>query len=751
MTHSITKLGRRRVLGGAALSGLLLGFHAIGYHPVTSARAAAPEAALAPNVYVAIDATGKVRIVIPRSEMGTGIKTSLAQALADELDADWAGIEIVQAQGDAKYGDQNTDGSRSVRQFLMPLRRAGASARHMLIAAAAQRWNILPAECRTEPGVVVGARAGQRLGYGELVEAATHQPVPLAESVTLKPAGMWRYIGKPLAIVDLDNIVHGRATYGIDVVLPDMKYASIERPPVYGGTVKTYDAKAALAVAGVEKVVEIPAAPLPTGFAPLGGVAVIASNTWAAQRARQQLAITWNDGPNGTFDTDVYYKQLASTALQPGRALRSGGDVDTALAGAAKHISADYFVPHLAHAMMEPEAAVARIVDGQCEVWTATQNPQQARQTVAQAIGFDQSRVTINVTLLGGGFGRKSKPDYVAEAAFLAKAIDAPVKVTWTREDDIRNEYFHAACAQHMEAGFDAGGKAVAWLHRTVFPSIRSTFEPNVTYGAEGEMDQGVVDMPYDIANVRCENGPATAHVRIGWYRSVYNIPHGFAVGSFVDEMAIAAGKDPVQYIIELLGPARRIDLHAMGVNYGNYGASLTDYPIDTARHQAVVRLAAERSGWGGKLPPRTGLGIAVHRSFLTYVAVVARVAVGPDGTVAVQRIDFAVDCGQVLNPDRVTAQFEGAAIMGLGNTLFTSLSFKNGQVQETNFGDYTVARIDSTPETHVHLIPSDAPPGGVGEPGVPPVSAAICNAIYAATGRRIRTLPVDPKQLATS
>jgi isoquinoline 1-oxidoreductase beta subunit len=264
-------------------------------------------------------------------------------------------------------------------------------------------------------------------------------------------------------------------------------------------------------------------------------------------------------------------------------------------------------------------------------------------------------------------------------------------------------------------------------------------------------MDQGVVDMPYDIANVRCENGPAAAHVRIGWYRSVYNIPHAFAAGSFADEMAIAAGKDPVQFLIELLGSPRRVDLHAMGVNYGNYGASLTDYPIDTARYRAVVQLVAERSGWGSKMPPRSGLGIAVHRSFLTYVAVVARVAVGADGTVTVQRIDLAVDCGQILNPDRVTAQFEGAAIMGLGNTLFSSLSFKNGQVRETNFGDYLVARIDATPETHVHIVPSDAPPGGVGEPGVPPVSAAICNAIYAATGRRIRTLPVDPKQLATS
>ncbi|MDR3538579.1 MAG: molybdopterin-dependent oxidoreductase [Acetobacteraceae bacterium] len=747
----IANLSRRGLLGAAAASGLVLGFRAAGYHPITGAKAAPASALLAPNVYVEIEPTGRVTVVVPRSEMGTGIKTSLAQALADELDAEWGGIVVVQAQGDARYGDQNTDGSRSVRQFLLPLRRAGASARHMLVAAAAERWKVAAADCHTEPGFVVGPTAGQRLGYGALVEAAARQPVPPAEALTLKPSSAWRYIGKPLPVVDLDDIVHGKAVYGIDVVLPGMKYASIERPPVYGGTLKSYDAKAALAVPGVERVVEIPAAPLPAGFAPLGGLAVIANSTWAAQQARQKLTIAWNDGPNGSFDSATYYKALATTAGQPGRALRNGGNVDAALAGAAKRIAADYFVPHLAHAMMEPEAAVARIVDGQCEVWTATQNPQQARQTVAQAIGFDQAHVTINITLLGGGFGRKSKPDYVAEAAFLAHAVGAPVKVTWTREDDIRHEYFHAACAQHMEAGFDADGKAVAWLHRSVFPSIRSTFSPDVTYGAEGEMDQGVVDMPYDIANVRCENGPAAAHVRIGWYRSVYNIPHGFAVGSFVDEMAVAAGKDPVEFIIALLGEPRIVDLHAMGVNYGNYGASLADYPIDTARHRAVVQLAAERSGWGAKLPPRTGMGIAVHRSFLTYVAAVARVGVGSDGTVAVQRIDLAVDCGQVVNPDRVTAQFEGAAIMGLGNTLFSSLSFKEGQVQETNFGDYAVARMDSTPETHVHIVPSEAPPAGVGEPGVPPASAAICNAIYAATGRRIRSLPVDPRQLTTS
>ncbi|WOJ89341.1 molybdopterin cofactor-binding domain-containing protein [Methylocapsa polymorpha] len=750
--NAIANLSRRGVLRGGASSGFILGFHVAGYNPIFNAAVAAVvDAVLSPNVYVAIDTSGRVSITIPRSEMGTGIKTSLAQALADELDAEWTDIHIIQAQGDEKYGDQNTDGSRSVRQFLLPLRRAGASARQMLIAAAAQRWKASPTECRTQVGEVIGPKASHRLRYGDLVEAATRLPVPAPESLTLKSPKDWRYIGKPLPVVDLDDIVHGKAVYGIDFTLPGMKYASIERPPVYGATLKSYDGKAALATPGVERVVEIPVASPPAGFRPLGGVAIIASNTWAAEQGRQQLKIEWDEGPNGGFDSDAYYRELGATALKPGQVFRHNGDVDAALAGAAKRISADYFVPHLAHAMMEPEAAVAQVVNGVCEVWAATQNPQQARKTVAEALGVDPADVTINVTLLGGGFGRKSKPDYVGEAAVLAGMVGAPVKVTWTREDDIKHDYFHAACADHLEAGLNANGKTVAWLHRSVFPSIAATFKPGVTYGAQGEMDQGVVDMPYDIANVRCENGPAKAHVRVGWYRSVYNIPHGFALGSFVDELAAAASKDPVEHILELLGDPRKVDLRAMGVNYGNYGASLDDYPVDTARHRAVVQLAAERAGWGRKLPPRSGLGIAVHRSFLTYVAAVARVAVDARGDVSVQRIDLAVDCGQVLNPDRVTAQFEGAAVMGLGNTMFSSLTFKNGQAQQTNFADYLVARMDSAPETHVHIVPSDAPPGGVGEPGVPPVSAAICNAIYAATGRRIRALPVDPQQLATT
>jgi isoquinoline 1-oxidoreductase beta subunit len=745
---AIANLSRRGLLRGGLSSGLILGVHVAGYNPIFAAAETRGDAVLSPNVYVAIDRSGRVSITIHRSEMGTGIKTSLAQALADELDAKWSEIRIIQAQGDEKYGDQNTDGSRSVRQFMLPLRRAGAAARQMLVAAAAHRWKVSPAQCRTEAGAVIGPHRAHHLQYGKLVRAATRLPVPAPESLILKSPKDWRYIGKPLPVVDLDDIVHGKAVYGIDFILPGMKYASIERPPVYGAALKSYDAKAALTTPGVERVVEIPVAALPAGFKPLGGVAVIASNSWAAEQGRQQLKIEWDEGPNADFDSDLYYKELAAAAGRPGQAFREEGDVDTALAGAAKRVVADYFVPHLAHAMMEPEAAVARVTNGVCEVWAPTQNPQQARKTVAEALGVDLARVTINVTLLGGGFGRKSKPDYVAEAAILASLAGAPVKVTWTREDDIGHDYFHAACADHLEAGLDADGKTVAWLHRSAFPSIASTFKPDVTNGAQGEMDQGVVDMPYDIAHVRCENGAAKAHVRIGWYRSVYNIPHAFALGSFVDELAAAAGKDPVEHILERLGEPRQIDLLAKGVSYGNYGASLDDYPIDTARYRAVVQLAAERAGWGQSLPPRTGLGIAVHRSFLSYVAVVARVAVDARGNVSVQRIDLAVDCGQVINPDRVIAQFEGAAIMGLGNTMFSALTFKNGRAEQTNFGDYLVARMDSTPETHVHIVASEAPPAGVGEPGVPPVSPAICNAIYAATGRRIRTLPIDPEQL---
>jgi isoquinoline 1-oxidoreductase subunit beta len=751
----IANLSRRDLLKSAAVtSGLVLGFH-VGFRKFPFAEAA-EEPRFQPNAFLSIDETGLVTVVASRSEMGTGIKTDLPLVLADELEADWNRVKVVQAQGDPKYGDQNTDGSRSTWQFFGPMRVAGATARQMLETAAAQTWNVPVGECRAQNSFVVHASSGRKLAYGDLAKVAATMPVPASNQVRLKDRKDWRYIGKPHAIVDLNDIVRGRATYGIDVVVPGMKYASVERCPVYGGKVKSFDPKDALTVAGVERVVEIPATPMPSGFKPLGGVAVIANNTWSAQQGRQRLKIEWDHGPNAGHDSTAYRTELEATAREPGKVVRNHGDVDGALASAARRVTADYFVPHLAHAQMEVPNAVAHWVANTCETWAPTQNPTQVRQTVAEVLGIDEADATVNVTLLGGGFGRKSKPDYVAEAALLSRVVGAPVKVTWTREDDIQHDYYHAICAQHLEAALDHDGRANAWLHRTVFPAIEATFQPDIVYGSGGELGQGVVDMPYDIPNVRCENGAVVNHVRIGWYRSVYNIPHAFAVCSFVDELAAAAGKDPVEYLRELLGPPRILDLKALGVSveYPNYGVNqlvpgiADQYLIDTGRLRGVLDLVAANSNWGETLPPRQGRGIAVHRSFLSYVAVVAHVAVGDDGQVTIPRLDMAIDCGTVVNPDRVRAQLEGAAIMSIGNALYGHITVKNGSVEQSNYTDYLVPRIDITPETHVYFVENTHLPGGVGEPGVPPTAPAICNAIHAATGKRIRALPVDPQLL---
>jgi isoquinoline 1-oxidoreductase subunit beta len=747
----IENLSRRNVLkgmGGAA--GLMLGFN-VPFRKFPVALAAGAETSeFAPSVYLSIDKSGLVTVFAHRSEMGTGIKTGLPMLLADELRADWNRIKIVQADGDIKYGDQNTDGSRSIRQFYQPFRVAGAVARQMLEEAAARVWGVDPATCQARDHAVIHQPTGRKLGFGDLVTTAAALPVPSSDHMQLRfqPKTALRYVGTPVPIVDLADIVRGRAVYGIDIALPGMKYASIERCPVYGGRARSYDAKAPLAVSGVERIIEIPATPIPSGFNPLGGIAVVASNTWAAQQGRQKLNVSWEYGANTTYDTTAYRAELEVTARQSGRVVRNQGDVSAALASAQRRVAADYFVPHLAHAPMEPPVAVASVTGDRCEVWVPTQNPQAARALVAQVLGLDESRVTLHVTLLGGGFGRKSKPDYVAEAAILSQRLGAPVKVTWTREDDITQDYFHTICAQHLDAGLDDNGRTTAWLHRTVFPPIEATFQPDVIYGGAGELQQGFVDMPYAIANVRCENGTAANHVRIGWYRSVFNIPHAFAVCSFADELAAAAGRDPLDYLRELIGEPRNIDLRAAGVDYPNYGASLDLYPINTGRLRRVLDVAAGKSGWGKSLPSRQGRGIAVHRSFLSYVAVVAHVAVGDDGQVTIPRLDMAIDCGTIVNPDRVRAQMEGAAIMSIGNALYGNITAKNGQIEQSNFTDYIVPRIDIAPETHVHFVENEHPPGGVGEPGVPPTAPAVCNAIYAATGKRIRALPVDQQLL---
>ena len=755
MNTNSTGLERREFVQLLGTGGLVLVVSLSGCRRVSDALRGAPKTAttsVTPAAYLRLDDTGTVTVICHRSEMGQGIRTSVAMVVADELDADWSQVRVEQALGDEKtYGSQNTDGSRSIRDFYIALREAGATGRALLEAAAAKQWNVPVAEVEARHHVVMHRASGRKLGYGELVATARDLPMPDKAAIRLKKPEQFRYIGKDIPIVDMADMLTGAAQYGMDLRREGMLVAVIARPPVYGGTVKSVESAAAEKVPGVERVVRLDSTPPPSGFMPLGGVAVLARNTWAAIQGRQQLKIVWDGGPHATYDSTVFRTELERSVRRPGKVVRTQGDAARALVRSSKRLQADYYVPHLGHAQMEPLAALAVFENGKCKIWAPTQHPQAARDTVALALKIPVEDVQVSVTLLGGGFGRKSKPDFIVEAALLARETGKPVKVVWTREDDIQHDYFHTVAAQHIEAGLDADGKVIAWLHRTALPSIMATFVPGTVYAGDGEVGQGITDLPFAVPNLRCENGPATALTRIGWYRSVINIPHAFAIWSFADELAHAAGKDPKEFLLELLGPDRVIDMTKAGLvaKPWNYDRSFEDYPIDTARYRKVLELVAEKSGWGTPLGNGRARGIAVHRSFLSYVATVIQVEVKADGTVTIPRADVAIDAGTVVNPDRVRAQMEGATIMGIGNTLYGEITFKDGHPVQSNYTDYQVARMDASPrEMGVYIVPSTQLPGGVGEPGVPPVAPALCNAIFAATGRRIRSLPVA-KQLA--
>jgi isoquinoline 1-oxidoreductase beta subunit len=750
----IANVSRRKFIQGAsALGGLVL---AVGYP--AALRAADPPKYGAdgmphgwvdsPLVFVAIGEDGIVSIVCHRSEMGQGVRTGMPIIVADELEADWARVRVVQAPGDeARYGNQDTDGSRSTRHFFMPMRRCGAAARQMLEAAAAARWKVPVAEVQAKNGEVVHTPSGRRLGYGALAKAAASMPLPSMDTIRLKDPSQFRYIGTgKLKLLDAQDIATGKAQYGMDTRLPGMLYAVVARPQVYGGKVTSVDDSAALKVPGVVKVVQIDPTPGAPQFNPLGGVAVIARNTWAAMQGRNALKIVWDDGPNASYDSVAYRATLEEAAHKPGPVVRNDGDFTAAAAAAAKRITADYYLPHLAHASMEPPAASARITQGKCEVWGCFQSPQAARDLVAKRLGMPVENVTVNVTLLGGGFGRKSKPDFGVEAAVLSKAMDGkPVKVAWTRDDDLHNDYFHTVSVEHLEAGVDTQGKPVAWLHRTVAPTIVSTFDSEAKQEANWELGMGVINVPFAIPNIRIENPEAIAHTRIGWFRSVSNIPHAFAVQSFVAELAAAAGRDPKDFLLEVIGPARVVSPKMLGDTW-NHGESPERYPVDTGRLRGVAELAAKEAGWGRSLPKGSGLGIAAHYSFVSYVAAVVEVAVNAKGEVTIPRVDIAIDCGATVNPERVRAQMQGACVMGVSAAVLGEISFKNGRAQQDNFNSYEVTRMPAAPrEIRVHIVPGDysKPLGGVGEPGLPPVPPALCNAIFAATGKRIRQLPI--------
>ncbi|MBK7930634.1 MAG: xanthine dehydrogenase family protein molybdopterin-binding subunit [Bryobacterales bacterium] len=743
-THDrIQTVSRRGFLEGVFSAGALI----IGATPAALLGGEADKAAWHPSVYLGLQKDGTVIIVAHRSEMGTGIRSVLPVIVADELEADWAKVKIEQAIGDEKYGSQNTDGSCSIRDFAEAMHIAGASARMVLERAAAQKWGVPVTQVKAANHVVTGP-SGQKAGYGELVEIASKLPLPKPAEVKRKDPAAYRFIGKDLPTIDRDNLVMGKGTFGYDAEMPGMVYAAIERPPVMGATLTSVDDSEAKKVAGVKQTVKLDGLTQPYLFQALGGVAVIADNTWSAFEGRKKLKATWNQGPNAGYDSDAYKAKLLETAAKPQKVVRKAGDVDAVFAKGGKTHEASYYVPLLAHAAMEPPAAVASFENGKVITHAPTQNPQAVQEAVSAALGIKKQDVICHVTLLGGGFGRKSKPDYVVEAAKLSKAVGKPVKVVWNREDDLRFDYFHSVAGMYMKAAIGADGQPAAWLQRSVFPSIGNMFAKDAKYGADFEMGMGWIDNPFTIANFRAENGPAECHVRIGWMRSVSHIYHAFATHSFVDELAAQANADRVDYYLKLIGPGRVIDAEI--AKQAALHKPDKKFPIDTARLRRVLEVCASRSNWANKKSGGgKGYGIVAHRSFLSYIAAMVEVEVDAAGKVKIPRVTYAVDPGRIINPDRVKSQFEGAAVFGTSIAMLGEMTAKGGVIQQRNFDTYPVARIDEAPRVvDVHIVPSSAPPAGVGEPGVPPIAPALCNAIFAATGKRIRELPLRKAKL---
>ena len=701
-----------------------------------------------PLVFISIDPDGTVNLVAHRSEMGTGSRTSLPMVMADEMEADWARVKIIQAEGDEpKYGNQNTDGSRSMRHHIQAARIMGASARRMLAEAAAEKAGVPLAQVKVADHQVMAG--GETYGFGELAEAAMARPVPAEYDLSFKSEAEFRYIGKgQVPIYDLHDITTGKAVYGADVSLPGMKFAAIARPPVAGGKVKSVDDAAARASAGVVAVEQLGGAALPGGFNPLGGVAVVADNTWNAIHARDLLQVEWEDGAHGAYDSATYMEAMKATAAQPGMALRTQGEPEKAFADAAKTVARTYTQAHMAHAPMEPPVALANVTDEGAEIWAPVQSPYQARVDIAGALGLDPEFVKVNVTLLGGGFGRKSQHDFAIEAAVLSQKVGAPVRVQWTREDDIRSSFMHTTSAEHIQVALDGEGKVTGWRHNSTAPSILSTFAPDSGHQFPIEHGMGLVDMPFAIPNVLAENGKAMAHTRIAWFRSVSNIPRAWAIGSFVSELAAELGRDEKAMWMELIGAPRVVDPKAEGYpdSFWDYGEPYGAFPIDTGRLTNVLDMAADAIGYGKALPEGEGIGLAVHRSFVTYVAAAARVKV-VEGRITVPELHLAVDAGFIANPERARSQMEGAAVQGMTALIHSGITYEDGAVQQSNFNDYDVVRADNYPNVQVHLVEAgfSKHPSGLGEPGVPPVPPAIANALFHATGARKRDMPIGP------
>lgn len=758
----VLNLSRREFLKGAgATTALILGARIAPYSLIPSAEAAANFAQ--PNLFVKIDNTGTVTLTCARSEMGQGVRTGIPMILADELEADWRRVKIWQAPGDeTKYDPpgkdgQNTDGSRSTRHSFDAMRQLGAAGRYVLEQAAARKWGVDPSEVYAKDHRIYHTKSGRSFDFGEVVDVASGIQVPSgAAAPKLKDKSEWKYIGKDMPVVDNYAMSTGGANYGADIRVPGMKIAVVVRAPVYRGKATSYDASEALKVPGVEKVVEIPALPddKPAEFRALGGIAVVGTNTGSVMEGRRRLKIEWDSGPNIAHDSRTFDEALRQSARKGGSVIRNRGDVDKALSGAAKVVEAEYFVPYFIHTPMEPPAALVDATTRPVKVWASTQSPNDVRKYVAECLGLKKTDVECNVTLLGGGFGRKSQCDYACEAAILSKMIGAPVRVQWTREDEIQNGYYHAASAQYLKAGLDSSGKVTAWYHSGAWPSILGLWKPAQKTGFNIEYGLGLVDLPYNnVPNIRIENGEADIMIRVGWYRSVNNIQHAFAMNCFANELAVAAGRDPLEFLLELIGNADVMDLKKDGVtDYWNYGDSVEEWPIMPKRLANTLRVVAQKAGYGKTLPKGHGLGLACHRCFHSYIATAVHVVVHDDGSLHIPQVDTAVDCGRYVNPEGIRKQIEGAAVYGNTVARHGLITTTKGAVDQSNFNDYPITRISDAPlDVRVHIVEDfvHLRPCGVGEPGVPPFTPALVNAIYNATGKRIRQLPITKSNLS--
>jgi isoquinoline 1-oxidoreductase subunit beta len=668
--------------------------------------------AFAPNAWLRIDADGRVTIVNSQSEMGQGTLTSMAMIIAEELDADWSRVRVEQSGADPAYGrggDQITAGSASIRGYLTTWRRAGAAAREMLVAAAAREWGVPAGELRAERGAVYHDATGRRLTYGELADKAATLPVP--QNPRLKTPEQFTLIGTRVPRLDTPDKVTGRAIYGLDVSVSGMLVATVARCPVFGGKLASFDATRAKAVPGVRHVVPI-----------VSGVAVVADGYWAARRGREALTVKWNEGANARVGSAGIRQAFADAAKQPGVVARRDGDATRALAAARRVVEAVYEAPFLAHATMEPQNCTAHVRPDGCDVWAPTQAQTWAQDEAMRITGLPREKVRVHTTYLGGGFGRRGEVDYVIEAVELAKAVKAPVKVVWSREDDIQHDFYRPASHNVLRAALGPDGAPTAWLHRIVSPGIVAQRSRMWLRRVDGTAVEGAANQPYAIPNVQVEWTHKDLGIPVGYWRSVGASLNAFVVESFVDELAHAAGKDPLEYRRDLL---RR-----------------------SARHRGVLELAAARAGWDTPAPAGRHRGIAVAFSYGSWAAQVAEVSVGDDGRVRVHRVVCAIDCGLAINPDQIRAQMEGGIVWGLSAAVHGEITVAGGRVQQSNFHDYRVLRIDEMPVVEVHIVPSAEAPGGVGEPGVPPIAPAVCNAIFAATGKRVRRLPIRADEL---